>query len=178
MRKYFSGPFKDIDWKGSAGALSNKRQEVFALQASFFAEMARGVVVAAVFSLFTSYGTSIADLSSKYNHKASLDSNYILHWTHNASSGVVNIATEVKTSGWVAFGFAKEKSRDMNGYDVCVGFVSGGRPVMKVTLCLSHASTTFCARGLILSCFVTAGRGNTMCFVARNVSQESQIVLK
>ena len=76
-------------------------------------------------------GAVNADLSSEYQNKATLDSKYTVHWTYNASDAVMYMATETQTTGWVAFGFTKEKSTHMEKYDVAIGMVSGGNGQIK-----------------------------------------------
>lgn len=86
-----------------------------------------------ILSLLLLCGTSFADLSSEYKNKASLTDDYKLYWTHNATSNVMQIAVEVKATGWVALAFTKEKSDNMENYDACLGFVSGNTKSLKVS---------------------------------------------
>ena len=57
----------------------------------------------------------------------------MVYWTHNSSSDMMHIATEVKATGWVAFGFTEAKSSNMKNYDVCIGYVSGATKVLEVS---------------------------------------------
>ena len=87
----------------------------------------------AIFSLLLLCGTAFGDLSSEYKSKSSINSNFMVYWTHNSSSDMMHIATEVKATGWVAFGFTEAKSSNMKNYDVCIGYVSGATKVLKVS---------------------------------------------
>ena len=84
-------------------------------------------------SLLLLCGTSFADLSSEYKNKASLTGDYMLYWTHNATSNMMQIAVEVKATGWVALAFTKEKSSSMKDYDACLGYVKGSTKDLKVS---------------------------------------------
>lgn len=87
-----------------------------------------------VFSLLLLCAGSLADLSAEYNNTASLDgNNFKIYWTHNATSNMMYIALEVKATGWVALAFAKEKSRNMEDYDTCLGYVSGETKILNVS---------------------------------------------
>ena len=87
-----------------------------------------------VVPLFLLCGTSFADLSAEYDSKATLDGDsYNVYWTHNATSDMMYIAVEVKATGWVALAFTKEKSSNMKDYDTCLGSVTGGTEILKVS---------------------------------------------
>ena len=87
----------------------------------------------AIFSLLMLCGMACGDLSSEYKNKSSINSNFMVYWTHNSSSDMMHIAAEVKATGWVAFGFTEAKSFFMRNYDACIGYVSGGTKVLKVS---------------------------------------------
>ncbi|XP_078379170.1 uncharacterized protein LOC144662270 [Oculina patagonica] len=91
-----------------------------------------------ILSLLLLCGSSFADLSSEYKNKASLTDAYKLYWTHNSTSNVMQIALEVKATGWVALAFTKEKSNNMENYDACLGYVSGSKKSLKGYLTNGH----------------------------------------
>ena len=90
-------------------------------------------MVLAIFSLLLLGGTALADLSSEYKNKASMNNDYMVYWTYNASSDMMYIAAEVKATGWVSFAFTEAKSSNMKDYDACIGSVSGGSKDLKVS---------------------------------------------
>lgn len=92
-----------------------------------------GKMVLAIFSLLLLGGTALADLSSEYKNKASMNNDYMVYWTYNASSDMMYIAAEVKATGWVSFAFTEAKSSNMKDYDACIGSVSGGSKDLKVS---------------------------------------------
>lgn len=60
-----------------------------------------------------------------------INDNYRLYWKYNQSMDMFYFKIVVKTTGWVAFGFAN-KVGGMNGYDVMVGGVNGGKGYIGV----------------------------------------------
>ena len=74
----------------------------------------------AIFSLLLLCGTALADLSSDYKNKSSINNNFMVYWTHNSSTDMMYIAVEVKAVGWVSLAFTEEKSGNMKDYDACI----------------------------------------------------------
>ena len=63
---------------------------------------------------------------------------FMAHLTYNKNTDMVNASLEVKTKGWVGFGFAKEKNGAMKNYDIIVGGVKdNGDGYLKVSLSAS-----------------------------------------
>ena len=57
------------------------------------------------------------------NHLSFLGGNFNVSYNFNASSDTLEFFVEVRTTGWVGFGFAEEPSKGMMNYDVAVGGV-------------------------------------------------------
>lgn len=60
-----------------------------------------------------------------------INDNYRLYWKYNQSMDMFYFKIVVKTTGWVAFGFANDVG-GMKGYDVMVGGVNGGKGYIGV----------------------------------------------
>ena len=76
--------------------------------------------------LFRSQSIFCNVLSSEYNHSAFLDATekYQFFWTVDKSAKKISFAVEVKTSGWVGFGFSAGLAGKMEGADMVVGWIS------------------------------------------------------
>lgn len=83
---------------------------------------------------------SFAVLQSQFNNCDYLDhvKAFKVCWAYNQSTDIVNFALDVKTLGWVGFGFA-HKIHKMQNYDVIVGKIQNGKESLTVNLykCLS-----------------------------------------
>ena len=77
-------------------------------------------MVLAIFAFLLLCGTALADLSSEYKNKSSINNNFMVYWTHNASTDMMHIAVEVKTVAWVSLAFTEAKSSSMKDYDACI----------------------------------------------------------
>lgn len=86
--------------------------------------------------VFIALSKSFAVLQSDVNHNCDyLDQEkaFKVCWGYNESTDIVNFALEVKTLGWVGFGFAHKIHR-MQNYDVIVGKIQNGRESLTVNL--------------------------------------------
>lgn len=80
-----------------------------------------------------------------FQRNASFDGgNFKVYWSYNSSVDSLYFTLDVKATGWVGFGFTKNKPSAMNGYDVVVGGVRNGDMYLKVgpfSHCLIHNLT-------------------------------------
>lgn len=59
------------------------------------------------------------------------DGNYVLSWRVNVNTKQVTFKTEVRTQGWVGFGFTEQSG--MTNSDVVIGYVQdSGKPILHV----------------------------------------------
>ncbi|XP_067033519.1 mucin-12-like isoform X1 [Acropora muricata] len=74
--------------------------------------------------LFAFCSVAFAECSYVFsNHLSFLGGNFNVSYNFNASSDTLEFFVEVRTTGWVGFGFAEEPSKGMMNYDVAVGGV-------------------------------------------------------
>ena len=80
--------------------------------------------------LLSSY--CLADLSSEYDHFASLDElgSYNLYWS--VEKNEVSFAVEVQTTGWVGFGISSGNGK-MKGSDLVIGWVKDCKGYLTVS---------------------------------------------
>lgn len=62
--------------------------------------------------------------SNEYRHETLDGGNFKVSWMYNKVTDYLNFHLEVKTTGWVGFGFALKASNSMQDYDVVVGGVT------------------------------------------------------
>ena len=60
-------------------------------------------------------------------------------WEYDESTDIITFALDVKTLGWVGFGFA-HKIHKMQNYDVIVGKIQNGKESLTVNLCFVIAT--------------------------------------
>lgn len=83
------------------------------------------VILVAFTVIVTLIGTTYGSLANDYQNNVQLDDlgkTYMLYWSLNASEGMMYFAVQVKTTGWVGFGFAN-KIGNMDNYDVMIAYV-------------------------------------------------------
>lgn len=84
--------------------------------------------------IFACSTVTAATLKESYDHFVSLDENekYMMYWTMNDATKVINIAVAVQTTGWVGFGISPYTGR-MPGSDTVIGWVnSNGTAFLQV----------------------------------------------
>jgi len=86
-----------------------------------------GKMARVILSLFSLLYICLAFNPSSYPKSLSLiPDQYNLYWRINNSTGMIYLALEVKTLGWVGFGLGESTSGSMPGADIVSGMVSNG----------------------------------------------------
>ena len=90
----------------------------------FCSNMAFGALVL-VFSLtvFTAYADK--GEAGEYKKMEFDNGNYKVTWKHDEMNDNLTFHLEVKTTGWVGFGFGKKAPNFMMDYDVMIGGING-----------------------------------------------------
>ena len=61
------------------------------------------------------------------------DGNFKVCWAYDEPTDMVHFKLDVNATGWVSFGITTTP-REMNNYDVAVGWVNGGKGYIQVMI--------------------------------------------
>lgn len=64
--------------------------------------------------------------------------NYNVSWMYDSSTDRLHFMTEVRTTGWVGFGFATQAPTGRIEYDLAVGGVLNGTGYLKVVNAITY----------------------------------------